>query len=406
MSANPRKLQAMSHQHPLLNKNLALLILCQGLFLTNNVTFIAINGLVGLSLAPISWMATLPVMGYVVGGAFSTSIVAKTQNRFGRKISFQLGLLVAMLSALLCAYAALSQNFWLLVTGTFIAGYYSANGQLYRFAAAELTVVDQRDKAVSWVLAGGILGAVVGPNLASWTRDLFSTAFLGAYLTLSIAALIGIFVMQCIHFPEEFKTQHALSDGRPLKSILKQPVFMVAVIGAALGYGVMNLLMAATPLAMQICGLPFSDTALVLEWHVIGMFAPGFFTGALIQRFGTLKIMGVGVALNFICILIALSGADLHQFLIALFLLGVGWNFLFTGSTSLAMTAYKPNERDKAQAAINFFVFSTMAFTSFGSGALITSQGWNILNLGSLVPVIITAVALLWLSSSHKKQLA
>jgi len=393
----------MSHQHPLLNKNLALLILCQGLFLTNNVTFIAINGLVGLSLAPVSWMATLPVMGYVVGGAFSTSIVAKTQNRFGRKISFQLGLLVAMLSALLCAYAALSQNFWLLVTGTFIAGYYSANGQLYRFAAAELTVAEQRDKAVSWVLAGGILGAVVGPNLASWTRDLFSTAFLGAYLTLSIAAFLGILVMQCIHFPEEFKTQHALSDGRSLQSILKQPVFMVAVIGAALGYGVMNLLMAATPLAMQICGLPFSDTALVLEWHVIGMFAPGFFTGSLIQRFGTLKIMGVGVALNFLCIVIALSGADLHQFLIALFLLGVGWNFLFTGSTSLAMTAYKPNERDKAQAAINFFVFSTMAFTSFGSGALITSQGWNILNLGSLIPVVITALALLWLGINQKK---
>ena len=393
----------MTHRHPLLNKNLALLILCQGLFLTNNVTFIAINGLVGLSLAPVSWMATLPVMGYVVGGAFSTSIVAKTQNRFGRKISFQLGLLVAMLSALLCAYAALSQNFWLLVTGTFIAGYYSANGQLYRFAAAELTIAEQRDKAVSWVLAGGILGAVVGPNLASWTRDLFSTAFLGAYLTLSIAAFLGILVMQCIHFPEEFKTQHALSDGRSLQSILKQPVFMVAVIGAALGYGVMNLLMAATPLAMQICGLPFSDTALVLEWHVIGMFAPGFFTGSLIQRFGTLKIMGVGVALNFLCIVIALSGADLHQFLIALFLLGVGWNFLFTGSTSLAMTAYKPNERDKAQAAINFFVFSTMAFTSFGSGALITSQGWNILNLGSLIPVVITALALLWLGINQKK---
>ena len=393
----------MTHRHPLLNKNLALLILCQGLFLTNNVTFIAINGLVGLSLAPVSWMATLPVMGYVVGGAFSTSIVAKTQNRFGRKISFQLGLLVAMLSALLCAYAALSQNFWLLVTGTFIAGYYSANGQLYRFAAAELTVAEQRDKAVSWVLAGGILGAVVGPNLASWTRDLFSTAFLGAYLTLSIAAFLGILVMQCIHFPEEFKTQHALSDGRSLQSILKQPVFMVAVIGAALGYGVMNLLMAATPLAMQICGLPFSDTALVLEWHVIGMFAPGFFTGSLIQRFGTLKIMGVGVALNFLCIVIALSGADLHQFLIALFLLGVGWNFLFTGSTSLAMTAYKPNERDKAQAAINFFVFSTMAFTSFGSGALITSQGWNILNLGSLIPVVVTALALLWLGINQKK---
>lgn len=394
----------MTSRHPLLNKNLVLLIICQGLFLTNNVTFIAINGLVGLSLAPVSWMATLPVMGYVVGGAFSTSIVAKSQNHFGRKISFQLGLLVAMLSALLCAYAAISRNFWLLVIGTFVAGYYSANGQLYRFAAAELTDVSQRDKAVSWVLAGGILGAVIGPNLASWTRDLFDTAFLGAYLTLSIAGFIGIFVMQLINFPEEFKTQHSLSDGRPLSVILRQPAFMVAIIGAALGYGVMNLLMAATPLAMQICGLPFSDTALVLEWHVIGMFAPGFFTGSLIQRFGTLKVMGVGVVLNFICIAIALTGTDLHQFFIALFLLGVGWNFLFTGATSLAMTAYKPNERDKAQAAINFFVFGTMAFTSFGSGALITSQGWNILNLGSITPVMVTGLALIWLASKNKKQ--
>ncbi|MBU3584170.1 MFS transporter [Polynucleobacter sp. 15G-AUS-farblos] len=394
----------MSSKHPLLNKNLVLLIVCQGLFLTNNVTFIAINGLVGLSLAPVSWMATLPVMGYVVGGAFSTSIVAKSQNYFGRKISFQLGLLVAVLSALLCAYAAISKNFWLLVAGTFIAGYYSANGQLYRFAAAELADLSQRDKAVSWVLAGGILGAVIGPNLASWTKNLFDTPFLGAYLTLSIAGFIGIGVMQFIHFPEELKTKHHLSAGRSLKEILAQPVFMVAVIGASLGYGVMNLLMAATPLAMQICGLPFSDTALVLEWHVIGMFAPGFFTGSLIQRFGTLKIMGLGVLLNLICISIALTGVDLHQFLIALFLLGVGWNFLFTASTSLAMTAYKPEERDKAQGAINFFVFGTMAFTSFGSGALITSQGWNILNIGSLIPVAVTAGALIWLSGYYKKQ--
>ena len=393
----------MTNKHPLLNKNLVLLIVCQGLFLTNNVTFIAINGLVGFSLSPASWMATLPVMGYVVGGAFSTSIVAKTQNHFGRKISFQLGLLVAVFSALLCAYAASTRNFWLLVCGTFIAGYYSANGQLYRFAAAELTTASQRDKAVSWVLAGGILGAVVGPNLASWTKNLFETPFLGAYLTLSIAAIIGIIVMQCIHFPAEFKTEHALGAGRSLKTILRQPVFMVAVIGASLGYGVMNLLMAGTPLAMQICGLPFSDTALVLEWHVIGMFAPGFFTGSLIQRFGALKIMGVGVALNCICIAIALTGTDLQQFVIALFLLGVGWNFLFTGSTSLAMTAYKPEERDKAQAAINFFVFGTMAFSSFGSGALVTTQGWTILNLGSIFPVIITEGALIWLSTHHRK---
>ncbi len=393
----------MTSKHPLLNKNLLLLIICQGLFLTNNVTFIAINGLVGLSLSPIPWMATLPVMGYVVGGAFATSIVAKTQNYFGRKISFQLGLLVALLSSLICAYAAYSKNFWLLICGTFISGYYMANGQLYRFAAAELTVASQRDRAVSWVLAGGLLGAVIGPNLAAWTKSLFDTAFLGAYLTLAIAAIIGIGVMQCIHFPAEFKTQHALGAGRDLKTIVMQPVFMVAAIGAALGYGVMNLLMAATPLAMQICGLPFTDTALVLEWHVIGMFAPGFFTGSLIQRFGAIKIMGVGVALNCICISIALTGVDLHQFLAALFFLGVGWNFLFTGSTSLAMTAYKPDERDKAQAAINFFVFGTMAFTAFASGAMITSQGWKTLNLISLLPVFLTGGALIWLSLLHRK---
>lgn len=392
----------MTNKPSLLNRNLVLLILCQGLFLTNNVTFIAINGLVGLSLSPEAWMATLPVMGYVLGGAFSTSIVAKTQNAWGRKLSFQLGLLVAVLSALLCAYAAISKNFWLLVLGTFIAGYYSANGQLYRFAAAELTSASQRDKAVSWVLAGGILGAVIGPNLASWTQNIFETAFLGAYIALAIAGFIGIIVMQFIHFPDAFKSQHSLLAGRDLKTILRQPVFMVAIIGASLGYGVMNLLMAATPLAMQICGLPFSDTALVLEWHVIGMFAPGFFTGSLIQRFGTLKIMGVGVALNIVCIAIALTGVDLHQFLIALFLLGVGWNFLFTGSTTLAMTAYRPEERDKAQAAINFFVFGTMAFTSFGSGALITSQGWTFLNIGSLFPVVLTGAALIWLHAQKK----
>jgi MFS family permease len=155
---------------------------------------------------------------------------------------------------------------------------------------------------------------------------------------------------------------------------------------------------------MEVCGFSFDKTVWVLEWHVIGMFAPGFFTGSLIQRFGTLKIMGVGVVLNCICIGIALTGTNLHQFLFALFLLGVGWNFLFTGSTSLAMTAYKPEERDKAQAVINFFVFGTMAFTSFGSGALITTQGWNLLNLGSILPVLITGAALLWLGAHRKKK--
>ncbi len=385
-----------------MNRNLWLLAAAQGLFLTNNVTFIAINGLVGLSLAPLGWMATLPVMGYVVGGALSTGLVARTQARFGRKVSFQLGLLVAFVSALLCAWAVFSHQFWLLVSATLIAGYYSANGHLYRFAAAELAAPDFRDKAVSLVMAGGLAGAVIGPNLAKYSRSLMDVPFAGAYLALAGVALLCMGVLAFMRFPAVPQAAHGGHGGRPLSEIVRQPAFLVAAVGSALGYGVMNLLMAATPLAMQVCGLPFDDAALVLEWHVIGMFAPGFFTGHLIKRFGVLPIMGVGVLLNAACIAVALTGVNLHQFLIALFLLGVGWNFLFTASTSLSLRAYRPEEKDRAQAAINFGVFAVMAVTSFASGALITTRGWTWLNIGSLIPVLLTALALLWLALREK----
>ena len=205
-------------------------------------------------------------------------------------------------------------------------------------------------------------------------------------------------VIAFMRFPPLPAKKASADAGRPLSVIMKQPAFIVAAAGAALGYGVMNLLMAATPLAMQVCGFAFSDAALVLEWHVIGMFAPGFFTGHLIKRFGVLTIMAVGVLLNVLCVAIAVSGVDLHQFLIALFLLGVGWNFLFTGSTTLSLQAYRPEEKDRAQAAINFCVFAVMAVTSFASGALVTTQGWTLLNLGSLLPLALTGLALGWLA--------
>ena len=388
-----------------MNRNLWLLAIAQGLFLTNNVTFIAINGLVGLSLAPLGWMATLPVMGYVVGGALSTGLVARSQSRFGRKTSFQLGLLVGLLSAGVCAYAAMTRQFWLLVAATIVAGYYNANAQLYRFAAAELANSDFKEKAISLVLAGGLIGAVLGPNLAVWTRSLFAVPFAGAYMALALVAIVSIVVLSFINFPPvapKSVAGAAVDAGRPLSQIMRQPVFIVSTAAAALGYGVMNLLMAATPIAMQQCGLQFSDAAFVLEWHVIGMFAPGFFTGHLIKRFGVLQIMGVGVVLNLLCIGVALSGQDLHQFLIALFLLGLGWNFLFTGSTTLALGAYTPAEKDRAQGAINFFTFAVMAFSSFASGALVTTRGWTLLNYGSLLPVLLTGAALLWLALQRR----
>jgi len=384
-----------------LNKNLWLLAACQGLFLTNNVVFIAINGLVGWKLAPLGWMATLPVMAYVVGGALSTGLVAKVQMRFGRKVSFQLGLVVALLSALLCAYAAAGQNFWLLCTATLVAGYYNANANLYRFAAAELSAAKSREKAVSLVLAGGLLGAVLGPYLAARTRDVFPVAFAGAYVALAVVALLAIALLSFIEFAPP-TVPSATHSARPLRQIMRQPIFIVAAVSGALGYGVMNLLMAATPIAMQQCGLPFSDAAQVLQWHVIGMFAPGFFTGHLIKRFGALPVMGIGVALLLACILVALSGIELHQFLVALFLLGVGWNFLFTGSTTLSLSAYGPQEKDAAQGALNFFVFMTLALSSFSSGVLVTTSGWTILNYGSLIPVVLTGIALVWLANHLK----
>jgi MFS family permease len=379
-----------------MNRNLWLLAILQGLFLTNNVTFIAINGLVGLALAPYGWMATLPVMGYVVGSALFTGLVARSQARWGRKRSFQIGLVVAALSALLCAYAASTRNFWLLCTATLVAGYYSANGALYRFASAELAQPAMREKAVSLVMAGGLLGAVVGPNLASSTRDWAAAPFAGAYLALTGVAAIALALLALMQFPPvAARTAH--HAGRSVAQLLRQPAFLVAALAGALGYGVMNLLMAATPLAMQQCGLPFADAAFVLQWHVIGMFAPGFFTGHLIKRFGALPVMGVGTALNLACVAIALAGVELHNFSVALFLLGVGWNFLFTGSTTLALTTYAPEEKDRAQAALNFFIFATLALSSFASGVLVTTQGWTLLNLGSLVPILAIGAGLLWL---------
>ncbi len=380
-----------------MNINLVLLCLAQGLFLTNNITFVAINGLVGLSLAPVGWMATLPVMGYVVGSALSTGLVARSQARWGRRRSFQLGLLVAMASCGLGVYAVMHHQFWLLVLTTMIAGYYSANAQLYRFAAAELCEPSFREKAVSLVMAGGLIGAVIGPNLATYTRNMLEVPFAGAYAALAVVALVSMGIISFIRFPAAPVQVSKRDEGRSLRELARQPTFVVAALTGALSYGVMNLLMAATPLAMQVCGLSFENTALVLQWHVIGMFAPGFFTGHLIKRFGTLQIMAVGAALNFVCILIALSGIELHQFLLSSFLLGVGWNFLFTGSTTLSLSTYLPAEKDKAQAALNFCIFGTMAMTSFASGALVTTQGWSWLNEGSVAPVVIMSIALLWL---------
>jgi MFS family permease len=381
-----------------MNPRLLLLTLCQGLLLVNNVVFIAVNGLVGLALAPTGWMATLPITGYVAGGAIATGLVARHQRRWGRQRAFQLGLLVAIASAGVCAWAALTRNFWLLSASTLVAGYYNANGSLYRFAAVELVQPAFKERAISWVLAGGIIGGVVGPNLASWSRDALAQPFAGAYLALMGVAGLSLVLMCFIPFPPLAGQGGTARLGRPLAEIVRQPVFIIAASACAIGYGVMNLLMAATPIAMAQCSHPFSAAALVLEWHVLGMYVPSFFTGKLIKRFGVLPVMCTGLALNIACVLFALSGSDVMHFLGALLVLGVGWNFLYIGGSTLATEAWRPEERTRAQAALDFCVYATMTVTSFSSGALVTTGGWTAMNLGALLPIGLLGAALVWLA--------
>lgn len=386
-------------------RNVFLLITCQALLFCNNTTMIAVNGLVGFALAPSAWLATFPVTAYVIGSALASAPIARMMKRYGRRIGFSVGTVFGVAGVALAALGVFYKMFWLLCVGTMVVGVYNACGQLYRFAAAEVAPPAFKERAISYVMAGGIIGGVVGPNLAKYSRDALSVAFAGSYAFLVVFALLSLLVIQFIRFPEQTAAEKA-GGGRPLKEIMLQPVFIVAAMTAVIGYGVMNLLMTATPLAMQMCSHPFSDAALVLEWHVIGMFAPSFFTGALIKRFGVFNIMFTGALLMFGCVAFALSGNDVMHFVVALFALGVGWNFMFIGGTTLLTEAYRPEEKNKVQGANDFLIFLTMATSSFSSGALVTSRGWETLNIGALPFLVIVSAAILWLALRRRATVA
>lgn len=385
-----------------MNRKLALLVLAQGLFLTNNICFMAINGLVGLALAPRPWLATLPICAYVAGGALMARLVGRHQLRFGRRRAFEIGLGVAMASCALALWSVLHQQFWGVVLATLCAGYYTANAALYRFAATELVAPARREAAISWVLGGGCLGALLGPWLAGASKNLLVVPFAGAYLLLIGVALAGLVLISLIDFPPLVQPAPG-AGGRPSAALVRQPVFLVALAASALGYGVMNLLMSATPIAMAQCGLPFADAGLVLQWHVLGMFVPSFFTGPLIRRVGVLPVMWAGVGLNLGCVALALSGQDLPHFFGALLLLGVGWNFLYIGGTTLFTQAYRPEEKTRAQGLLDTGVYATMTLTAFSSGALVTTGGWQWMNWASLVPLGLCAAALAGLTLVRRR---
>ena len=381
-----------------IKKNVGLLAASQALLLTNSVTLVAVNSLAGFALATDKRWATLPISAYVVGSALSTLPASYFMKHYGRRAGFMLGGVLGIVGASTGAYAIGTQSFFLLCIGAFLSGIYNAIGQYYRFAAADMSSAEFRSKAISLVLAGGIVGGVLGPETSKLTRDLMAPEFFASFGLLAIFALAAIIITSRLQLPAlSAEEQH--TSGRPLIQLLRQPAFIVAVLAAAVGYGVMNLLMSATPLAMAICKYPYNDAAFILEWHVIAMFAPSFFTGSLIKRFGVLNILLTGAALMFGCVFIASAGVSLMHFWFALVLLGVGWNFLYIGGTTLLTECYAPAERAKAQGFNDFLVFLAMAASSFTSGIVLTRTGWGALNQLALpfLSVVTLAIALLWL---------
>jgi MFS family permease len=378
-------------------RNVFLLACCQALLFTNNVTLIALNGLAGFALADNKSLATLPVTAYVVGAAMSTFPASLLMRRVGRRSGFFIGCLFGMAGGAVATLGIALSSFWLLCLGTLILGTYNAFGQYYRFAAADVASPDFKAKAISLVMAGGLVGGIVGPALSRVTRDLVQPTFLASYASLIGFCLVTMAILSALRIPDP-TTEEAHATTRPLKEIMAQPVFVVAVLVGALGYGVMNLLMTSTPLAMGFCGLPYAAAASVISAHVIAMFGPSFFTGSLIQRFGVLNVMMAGVAAMFACVAIALSGQLYLHFWLSLVLLGVGWNFMYVGGTTLLTEAYRPAEKAKAQGANEILVFCTTATSSFTSGVLVNAAGWNTLNYVALPFLVIAGSAALWLA--------
>jgi len=383
-------------------RNLWVLAACQGLLLTNNTVLVTINGLAGLALAPDKALATLPVTTYYLGSALSTVPVSFLMKRYGRRAGFITGAACAILGSLLSAAAIFIASFLLLCAGTFVLGVYFASGQYYRFAAADAAPLDFRSKAIALVLAGGILGGFIGPETSKITLGAIPDhLYAGPFFSLVIFALLAIATLRWLDLAPLSETARR-DAGRPLLQIARQPAFLVAALTGMVSYGVMNLLMTATPLAMFACEHPFSAAAFVIQWHVLGMFAPSFFTGSLIQRYGLLRIMLLGVVLNVASVAVAMADAEVFNFWLSMFLLGVGWNFMYVGATALLTETHTPAERAKTQGANDMAIFVTMVVSSLSAGALFSYQGWQTMNMLAIPALLLSAAGIIWLARLRK----
>ena len=388
------------------HRNVFLLATCQALFNSTTILVMTFGGLVGQILAPSPGLATVPVGLMVVGTVIATIPASFTMRRFGRRAGFQIGSIAGMLGGLIGAWAISIDSFIVFCMATGLIGVFQAFSHYYRFAAADVAGPAFRPRAISLVMAGGVVAAFLGPFIARSTRDsLDGMPFAGSFLALALLGVISFAMISLIRIPRA-EAEKAGKAGRPMSVIARQPAFIVAILSAAIGYGVMVLAMTATPLAMVGHDHSVDDASIVIQWHVVGMFAPSFFTGALIARFGVQRIIFAGVLLLMLHVGIAVSGISYAHYLSALILLGIGWNFTFIGGTTLLTRCHTPAEKAKVQGLNEFLVFGTVAVASFSSGALLHNFGWQSVNIGAIPVLLVIVIALAWMRTRPAEGIA
>lgn len=386
-------------------RNVPLLASCQALMMSGNSLLITTSALVGFALADDKSLATLPLAAQFIATMFTSIPAAMLMERIGRKPGFMLASMIGLAGGVIATLAILNGDFWWFLVGTMLFGTFNGFGNYFRFAAADAVDVEYKSRAVSYVMVGGVVAALVGPNLALLTRESIEGAlFAGSYASMIVIYMLALFTLSFIKLPAKPVEVAGQMVARSLKQIAAQPKFIVAILGATLGYAVMSLVMTATPLAMHDHNHTFADTSFVIQWHVLGMFAPSFFTGHIIRRFGVLNVMFSGAVLGIACIIINFLGTSLWHFWTALLLLGISWNFLFIGGTTLLTETYHPNERAKTQAMNDFTVFTTVSVAILSAGALQHHLGWEMVNISALPMLGMIILSIIWLKTAKQIQ--
>ncbi|MBF0326758.1 MAG: MFS transporter [Alphaproteobacteria bacterium] len=380
--------------------NVGLLAVSQALLLTTVVGGMAVSALAGRALTADPSLATMPVAALLVGPFLTSWPASMFMERFGRRAGFILGGFLAVIGGALAAAGIAERDFWLFTAGHLFIGAFQGFGNYYRFAAMEAANEQFRHRAMSWVIAAGVVAAFAGPALAHATRPLGPVEFLGTYAAMAVLGILSAGIVSRLRMKRPQVTHADAASARPLTSMIASYPVIAAVATGSIGYAVMILAMTATPLAMADCGLGMESSRSVIQWHVLGMFAPSFFTGRIIQKFGAPRVAMAGLVLLMGHILVAVSGSEMLQFTSALVLLGIGWNFTFLGGTAMLAQTHSPAERAKVQAINEFMVFGLSAFASLSAGWLLTHVGWATLNLILLVPLAVVALILLPLVAS------